>query len=92
MKEIQREAFFIVRHRRTAIFLWMESALPAPFLCRYGSNLWRQKRQVAYLAAVQIQNFIQYGMDGKTGLPYHGYECESGIKYGIIGWAGQLDG
>ena len=34
----------------------------------------------------QLQNFIRFGMDEKTGLPYHGYQYESGVKYGIIGW------
>lgn len=25
-------------------------------------------------------------MDEKTGLPYHGYDEKTGMKYGIIGW------
>lgn len=55
-----------------------------PFLCRYGSAYGDDK--AINLAVTQIQNFIDFGMDHKTGLPYHGYHYESGIKYGIIGW------
>ena len=55
-----------------------------PFLCKYG-NVYNDKNAIS-LAVTQIENFINFGMDGKTGLPYHGYQYESGIKYGIIGW------
>lgn len=55
-----------------------------PFLCKYGS-LYGDNNAIS-LAVTQIENFINFGMDGKTGLPYHGYQYESGIKYGIIGW------
>lgn len=55
-----------------------------PFLCKYGSTY--GDMNAINLAITQIQNFIQFGMDEKTGLPYHGYQYESGIKYGIIGW------
>jgi len=55
-----------------------------PFLCKYGSTYGDAK--AIQLAVTQIQNFIDFGMDPKTGLPYHGYQFESGLKYGIIGW------
>lgn len=55
-----------------------------PFLCKYG-NVYDDKNAINQ-AVVQIRNFIEYGMDEKTGLPYHGYHYESGVKYGIIGW------
>lgn len=55
-----------------------------PFLCKYGSTYGDMK--AINLAVTQIQNFIDFGMDAKTGLPYHGYHYESGVKYGIIGW------
>lgn len=58
--------------------------LMCPFLCKYG-NVY-QNRNAINLALAQMQNFIGLGMDEKTGLPYHGYEYESGVKYGIIGW------
>ena len=38
------------------------------------------------LAVSQIANFLAYGIDTTTELPYHGYEVETGMKYGIIGW------
>lgn len=55
-----------------------------PFLCKYGSTY--GDINATNLATVQIQNFIDRSMDGKTGLPYHGYQFETGVKYGIIGW------
>lgn len=55
-----------------------------PFLCKYGSTY--GDMNAINLAVTQIQNFIDFGMDNKTGLPYHGYQYESGVKYGIIGW------
>ncbi|MGN0331226.1 MAG: glycoside hydrolase family 88 protein [Kineothrix sp.] len=55
-----------------------------PFLARYG-RLFGQKQAVE-LAVCQIENMLDYGMDERTGLPYHGFRYEDGIKYGIIGW------
>lgn len=55
-----------------------------PFLCKYGSTY--GDIHAISLAVTQIQNFIGCGMDEKTSLPYHGYQYESGVKYGIIGW------
>ena len=58
--------------------------LVCPFLCKYGVTY--DSNAAINLAVTQITNFIAYGMDEKTGLPYHGYELESGMKYGVIGW------
>ncbi len=58
--------------------------LMCPFLCKYGSTY--GDMNAVNLAVTQLQNFIHMGMDEKTGLPYHGYQYESGVKYGIIGW------
>lgn len=58
--------------------------LTAPFLYRYGEMF--DKQEYRELALRQIVNFLTDGMDGRTGLPYHGYDGESGCKYGIIGW------
>lgn len=55
-----------------------------PFLCKYGSTY--KDLNAVNLAITQIQNFIDFGMDAKTNLPYHGYQYENGIKYGVIGW------
>ncbi len=55
-----------------------------PFLCKYGHTYGDMNSM--NLAVTQIQNFIDFGMDAKTGLPYHGYHYESGVKYGVIGW------
>lgn len=58
--------------------------LAAPFLYRYGELF--GKTEYRELALRQIENFLSCGMDGETGLPYHGYDGRDGCKYGIIGW------
>lgn len=58
--------------------------LACPFLYQYGSRFGQQAYRE--LAIRQIENYLAYGMDGRTGLPYHGYDAENGMKYGIIGW------
>lgn len=55
-----------------------------PFLARYGAAF--GKPHAAKLALCQINNMLACGMDDKTGLPYHGFQYESLVKYGIIGW------
>lgn len=55
-----------------------------PFLCRYGAN--NADERLLRLGASQLMQFLEKGMDSKTGLPYHGYDEKSGMKYGIIGW------
>lgn len=58
--------------------------LACPFLYRYGEMFGGQEYKE--LALRQIVNFLSYGMDGATGLSYHGYDAADGCKYGIIGW------
>lgn len=58
--------------------------LACPFLYRYGELYDRQ--EMMELAVKQIVNFLAYGMDAATGLPYHGYSIREDRKYGIIGW------
>lgn len=58
--------------------------LACPFLYRYGTVT--EQPEMMETAVKQIVNFFAYGMDGATGLPYHGYTMKDGCKYGIIGW------
>ncbi len=58
--------------------------LACPFLYRYGVAY--DRVDAMELAVKQIVNFVAYGMDGATGLPYHGYVMNDAYKYGIIGW------
>ena len=58
--------------------------LACPFLYRYGTMFDRPETMEA--AVKQIVNFLAYGMDADTGLPYHGYSVADDCKYGIIGW------
>lgn len=58
--------------------------LACPFLYQYGVIY--DKKETMELAVKQIVNFLAYGMDDTTGLPYHGYRIKDDCKYGIIGW------
>lgn len=58
--------------------------LACPYLYRYGAAFDRPEAMEA--AVGQIDRFLAYGMDGATGLPYHGYDCSADCKCGIIGW------
>ncbi len=58
--------------------------LACPFLYRYG--ILYHRTDAMELAVKQIVNYVAYGMDGSTGLPYHGYVMNTACKYGIIGW------
>lgn len=55
-----------------------------PFLCRYGRLF--GKEEALELGVTQLREFIEQGMDKGTGLPYHGYDLKTKVKYGIIGW------
>lgn len=55
-----------------------------PFLCRYGKEF--EKKEAIDLGTDYLLDFLKYGMDEKTGLPYHGYDLETKVKYGVIGW------
>ena len=55
-----------------------------PFLCRYGA-VFGIPEAVA-LGQGLLLEFLEKGMDETTGLPYHGYDLKTGVKYGIIGW------
>lgn len=59
-------------------------AMVPPFACRYGKE--RGDKELAELGARQLTEFLKKGMDAKSGLPYHGYDEKTGMKYGIIGW------
>lgn len=83
--EIDGEGSFPYRPKQKNGYIFADGVgLVCPFLCKYGSTY--QDINATNLAVTQIQNFINRGMDEKTGLPYHGYHCESSVKYGIIGW------
>lgn len=66
-------------------YIFVDSiGLACPFLYRYG--VMYDRTDAVELAVKQIANFLSYGMDGSTGLPYHGYVMRTACKYGIIGW------
>lgn len=58
--------------------------MACPFLCRYGAE--KQDDELLALGVAQMTQFLEKGMDQRTGLPYHGYEESTGMKCGIIGW------
>lgn len=38
------------------------------------------------LAAGELARYALHGIDEASGLPYHGYDAQSGLCHGIIGW------
>ena len=62
-----------------------------PFLAKYGIMF--SSTEALDLCEKQLVNFINYGFDTLSKLPYHGYELVSDevnncsyVNYGIIGW------
>lgn len=55
-----------------------------PFLCRYG--IMTEDDTVVKLGVAQMVHFLEGGMDERSGFPYHGFNSDTGMKYGIIGW------
>ncbi|MBD5393023.1 MAG: hypothetical protein HDR71_01885 [Lachnospiraceae bacterium] len=83
--ETDKAGSFVYRPKQKNGYVFADGiGMVCPFLCKYGSTY--EDSNAINLAITQMQNFIEFGMDAKTGLPYHGYEYESGVKYGIIGW------
>ena len=76
---------FVSVARGEAKYVYAETiGYVCPFLAKYGCIY--QDAGAMTLAVTQIENFINMGMDEKTILPYHGYNSETGMKMGIIGW------
>lgn len=55
-----------------------------PFLCRYGKLF--EKPEAIQMGIKEVLDFVQYGMDPVSELPYHGYDIKTKEKQGIIGW------
>ncbi|MFI3213612.1 MAG: glycoside hydrolase family 88 protein [Eubacteriales bacterium] len=56
----------------------------APFLCRYGKVF--GCKEATTVGINQILVYLEKGMDSNSGLPYHGYQSDTGMKQGMIGW------
>ncbi len=79
-----REGIFPYRDHHPDWLFADALGMVCPFLCGYGV----QKGDPGLLedGIRQLMRFLERGMDAKTGLPYHGYDEKSGMKYGVIGW------
>ena len=78
------------------------TGMTAMFLARYSRILGAENQENAKAAGsspetserydpmsdarIQLLNYARYGMDVRSGLPYHAYDTENGLKLGIIGW------
>lgn len=79
-----KDGSILYRERQKEIVYADTVGMACPFLFRYGTI--SQDMKMIALAEKQIDNFWKYGMDAVSGLPYHGYNAETGEKLGIIGW------
>lgn len=76
---------FVIRTKEGYRYVYAEIiGCVCPFLAKYGKLF--DDSGAVNMAAVQIENFLTYGMDEKTYLPYHGYNSDTQMKMGIIGW------
>lgn len=83
--EVDAAGSLIYRPKENNKFIHAESiGAVCPFLAKYSKVL-GDPNAIA-LAITQVSNLIYYGMDEKTIMPYHGYDSEKNMKYGIIGW------
>jgi len=55
-----------------------------PFLSRYAKNF--NCEESINLSVALLKDYLLNGMDIETGLPYHGFRCDTHEKLGIIGW------
>jgi rhamnogalacturonyl hydrolase YesR len=55
-----------------------------PFLSRFGRTF--NCEESINLSELLLNDYLLNGMDSKTGLPYHGFRCDTHEKLGIIGW------
>ena len=86
LKEHKKDAQENLPYRRKdADLIYADTVgMVSPFLCRYG--VLRNDPSMIRLGVMQIIHFLDHGMDEKTGLPYHGFNSVTGIKYGCVGW------
>lgn len=56
-----------------------------PFLARYGNAF--SSPEAVELAVRQLEEFLCYGIDTKTGLPFHAYRTGGTGGYGTLGWS-----
>ena len=55
-----------------------------PFMAEYGR---KKGNEIARkLSEIQLKNFIKFGIDEDSGLPFHAYEYKSFEKLGLVGW------
>lgn len=71
-------------HRTNGLYV---DALPcvSPFMARYGVATARD--EFVDLAVHQLREFMTYGVDTRSGLPFHGYSDGGGGALGTVGWA-----
>ncbi|WP_026669662.1 glycoside hydrolase family 88 protein [Butyrivibrio sp. AE3006] len=55
----------------------------AMFLSRYGAEI---DDKAFELAATQLINYYDHGMDFRSGLPYHAFTMSTAKKLGLLGW------
>lgn len=72
------------REHHTSYILVDGIGMVVPFLAKYGSVF--QENKATEMATKLLNDYWECGMDAISGLPYHGYDSQSGMKYGIIGW------
>lgn len=58
--------------------------MAAPFLVSFGLHF--GDGEALRTGLLQFTNFLEYGMQEATGLPYHGFEGNGRVRHGLPGW------
>ena len=60
------------------------AGMMAAFMAEYGRVF--QKEEFINKAYIQVNNFMNFGMDKASFLPYHGFDYDAKEKKGLVGW------
>jgi rhamnogalacturonyl hydrolase YesR len=85
--------FLIKNQNKNGIILYRQGAqqylndtlgMICPFLIKYGVAF--DNEDALHLAYVNINYFIEYGLDSESRLPFHAFDLESKLKFGPCNW------
>lgn len=65
--------------------IYVDGLMVCPFMFMYNRYISRNSR-LFELGIIQIRNYMKYGVDNHTLMPYHGYNLKQNLHLGISGW------
>lgn len=75
----------LVLYRENINVLFVDTlAMICPFLAKFGKLF--NNRSAIDLSVFQIKDFLKYGIEPRTRLPFHGYSVTGNFPVGMVGW------